>query len=249
MQRCFSSMLALMMAARTEGFHGPAPLKHASRSLPPEMISGGLSLPRRQERPLPPLERFRRVLELRQLRQRRREQQQQQQQIETSGFMLGPEMTAQAASFDDAERDLLQRLLPVMLVLFLTVGNGLQISHVLEQVAFVDGVQRELGSQLGFDLITDIFQSEEFNGGLSNVVGQAVAEALGGPLLRSGFELFLNAALAQAFGRRLVSLLIVGEAAIDAACELAGQSAGDILGEGLQPLSEAWLVMISQCQL
>ena len=147
----------------------------------------------------------------------------------------------------DAEAEILQRLLPFLLVLLLTVGNVAQISHVLQQLQFVDATQSELGSQLDFDLVTDMLQgSGELNGGLSNVIGQAVAESLGGPVLLSACELFLNAALARAFGRRLVPLLLVGEAAVDAVADLAGQPIGDVLGETIGPMLQTVLSVVAE---
>lgn len=188
-----------------------------------------------------PLSRFRRVLQLRQRRQERF--QLQQLSASAAATMLGPDLADVARA--DAEADLLQRLLPVLLVLLLTIGNAAQIGHVLQQVTYLDMSNRELGGQLGFDLVSDVFEGGELNGGLSNVVGQAVAEALGAPLLSASAELFLNAALAKAFGRRLIPLLIVGEAAVEAACDVAGQPVGDLLGDWLQPLSEQCLAVIA----
>lgn len=242
-------MLAFPLAASTS-FCGPAPLTGLLSARPavnyvPKMV---LFLEEPSSAP-PPLARFRRVLEL----QHRRRQRQQEAAVPASPPTMITTATSSAVDVErvdaetvDAETKLLQRLLPVMLVLLLTVGNLAQIAHVLQQLQFVDVTQRELGNQLGFDLVSDVLAGGEFNGGLSNVVGQAVAEALGGPLLLQGAELFLNAALAKAFGRRLVPLLIVGEAFIDTACELAGQPVGDRLGEALQPTSEALLATVAE---
>ena len=176
-----------------------------------------------------PLDRMRRIVQLRQLRSRRQDRQ-------------------QLSSEADAEAKLLERILPVLLILLLSIGNGQQIYHVLQQLQFVDETQQLFGSQLDFDLVTDVLIAGEVNDGLSNVVGQAVAEGLGGPVLQAVAEVLLNAAAAKAFGRRLIPLLIVGEAAIDALCELAGQSVGDVLGEGLRPLGEALLGMVAELQ-
>ena len=172
---------------------------------------------------------MRRIVQLRQLRSRRQDRQ-------------------QLSSEADAEAKLLERILPVLLILLLSIGNGQQIYHVLQQLQFVDETQQLFGSQLDFDLVPDVLTAGEVNDGLSNVVGQAVAEGLGGPVLQAVAEVLLNAAAAKAFGRRLIPLLIVGEAAIDALCELAGQSVGDVLGEGLRPLGEALLGMVAELQ-
>ena len=59
-----------------------------------------------------------------------------------------------------------------------------------------------------------------------------------GPALLSVTELLLNVALAQAFGRKFIPLLIVGEAAVGALCELLGNGLGTIVGEGIRPFTE-----------
>lgn len=185
-----------------------------------------------------PLDKVRRLMQLQEMRQRRQEKR----ELRSDAGDAAAESKAW-----DAEAEILQRLLPFLLVLLLTVGNVAQISHVLQQLQFVDATQSELGSQLDFDLVTDMLQgSGELNGGLSNVIGQAVAESLGGPVLLSACELFLNAALARAFGRRLVPLLLVGEAAVDAVADLAGQPIGDVLGDTIGPMLQTVLSVVAE---
>jgi hypothetical protein len=124
--------------------------------------------------------------------------------------------------------------LPYVLVVILAIQNLLQIEGLSEQINFLVQMQQVYGDAAS-PTIEAVLESDEFAAGVSDVVGQTLTEIFAGPVVLLACQLVLNFLVAQVFGRNVVPYVIVGEAAIEAYSQLAGNNLGSWFGEKLQP--------------
>lgn len=139
-------------------------------------------------------------------------------------------------------------VLGFMLVVLLSLINVMQVERLGNQVAFLRGLEDTYGD-LGRQIVDEVLHSDEFNHDVSDVVGQTLAEMFGTPLLIITFEVCLNAALARAFGSKLIPFVLVGEAGIEAISEVAGQGLGNVVGEQLRPWLDSVLSAVDHLDL